>query len=502
MQQEEVGGRESLPTTVEESGTTGAEMTPEADGGEQPSEEAQLAVEEGDPSAEEPEAVEEPQEQPQVEEPESSQAPQGQPLEEEQFPPESFSEEDESEEDEGEEEPQPERSEPATMAELMQEALDELPKFGRGDFVRGTVISKMDGEILIDIGAKSEGVVAGRELERLGSAAVEAINEGDEILACVLRSADRDGRVLLSLTRAQLEKDWRKVEQLHEIGEALERTVAGANKGGVIVRLGRVRGFVPASQLNREHRASAPPREGEEADPEQRWAYLIGEKLLLKIVEIDRRRNRLILSERAAGREWRKQRKEELIDELRPGQVLEGRVSTLCSFGAFVDLGGADGLVHLSELAWQHVRHPSEVLEVNQDVKVQVLSVDTDRRRIGLSIKRLTPEPWETVGDRYASGQLVEATVTKLTDFGAFAQLEDGIEGLIHVSELSDHRVNHPSEVVKEGDKVTLRIIRVEPDKRRIGLSLKRVTDPDYVDVDWQFAEELDDWDIDLNGES
>lgn len=397
-----------------------------------------------------------------------------------------------------------ETAEPTTMAELMQEALDELPRFRRGDFVRGTIISKAPDEILIDVGAKSEGIVAGRELERMGPAAVEALNEGDEVLACVLRPADREGRVLLSLTRAQMEKDWRKVEQLFEAGEPIERTVAGGNKGGVIVRLGRVRGFVPASQLSREHRGAMPPKSesGEEVeqDPEERWAHLIGKKLLLKVVEVDRRRNRLILSERAAGREWRKHRKEELIDELRAGQVLEGRVSTLCSFGAFVDLGGADGLVHLSELAWQHVKHPGEVIQVGDEVKVQVLSVDKERRRIGLSIKRLQPEPWETVGDRYSTGQLVEATVTKITEFGAFAQLEDGIEGLVHVSELSDRRVTHPNEVVQEGDKVTVRIIRVEPERRRIGLSMKRVSDPDYLGMDWQFAEELDDWDVDLDG--
>lgn len=430
----------------------------------------------------------------------------------------------------------------STMEELLEGSL-ELPRYRRGDFVRGVVVGKSDSEILIDVGAKSEGVVAGREFERLGPAGVAAIRLGDEVLTYVLRPEDADGRVLLSLSRAQLERDWRKVEQLYNAGEAIERTVAGVNKGGVIVRLGRVRGFVPASQLSREHRGSEPERpaaaakpveqaerteqteqpelpeqpellelpeqtaiegevspEGEDgAASEERWAHLIGEKLLLKVVEVDRRRNRLILSERAAAREWRKQRKEELIDELAPGQTLEGRVSTLCSFGAFIDLGGADGLVHLSELAWQHVKHPSEVLRVGQKVRVQVLSVDKDRKRIGLSIKRMEPEPWETVGDRYAVGQLVEGTVTKITDFGAFAQLEDGIEGLVHVSELSDQRVRHPSEVVKEGDRVTLRVIRVEPEKRRIGLSLKRVTDPGYVDMDWQFAEELDDWDADLD---
>jgi len=440
-----------------------------------------------------------------------------------------------------------------TMQELLEGSL-EVPRSRRGDFVRGVVVSKSDTEILVDIGGKSEGVVAGREFERMGPVAIASVKVGEEVLAYVLRPEDSDGRVLLSLSRAQLERDWRKVEQLFNNGEAIERTVAGVNKGGVIVRLGRVRGFVPASQLSREHRGNpeipspareAAPEATETAEPTEapegaeavvmteapptmsegegegegvgavgadeqgaveseaggeRWQHLIGEKLLLKVVEIDRRRNRLILSERAAAREWRKLRKEELIDQLQPGQVLDGRVSTLCSFGAFIDLGGADGLVHLSELAWQHVRHPSEVLQVNQQVKVQVLSVDRDRKRIGLSVKRLVPEPWETVGDRYSVGQLVEGSITKITDFGAFAQLEDGVEGLVHVSELSDRRVRHPNEVVTEGDKVTLRVIRVEPEKRRIGLSLKRVTDPGYVDMDWQFAEELDDWDnIDLD---
>ncbi|NPV09217.1 MAG: S1 RNA-binding domain-containing protein [Anaerolineae bacterium] len=524
MQQEEMAGREPSETTIEHSAAE-EELTPrvaeKANGSEEPPEPAPQLEAEGSetvgPSViageQEAEAPPRTAPQPDFEPVVREDGGEGQAVEKTAVAPEALQQEDfelpvgEDEDGKGEQEAEAkaeEKAEPATMAELMEEALDELPRFRRGDFVRGTIISKGPDEILIDIGAKSEGVVAGRELERMGQAAVDALKEGDEVLACVLRPADREGRVLLSLTRAQLEKDWRKVEQLHQAGEPIERTVSGSNKGGVIVRLGRVRGFVPASQLSREHRAMAPARseEGEEADGEDRWSYLIGEKLLLKVVEVDRRRNRLILSERAAGREWRRQRKEELIEELRPGQVVEGRVSTLCSFGAFVDLGGADGLVHLSELAWQHVKHPSEVLQVGQQVKVQVLSVDKERSRIGLSIKRLQPEPWETVGDRYSTGQLVEGTVTKLTDFGAFAQLEDGIEGLIHVSELSDRRVSHPNEVVQEGDKVTLRIIRVEPERRRIGLSLKRVTDPDYLGMDWQFAEELEDWDVDLDGDS
>jgi len=402
-----------------------------------------------------------------------------------------------SESEEGEEQPKQEQlsaSDAVDVSQTMEELLEEgeLPRFQRGDIKKGVVVDKTPDEILIDIGAKSEGVVTGRELERLGPAASEKINVGDEVLVYILSPQDRFGRVLLSLTRAQIERDWNRVEKLRETGEVIERPVAGANKGGVIVRIGRLRGFVPASQLTREHRTR--PSDSEQVDADQRWAHLIGEQLSVKVLEIDRRRNRLILSERAAYRDSRRKKKEELVEELRPGQVVEGRVSSLCDFGAFVDIGGADGLVHLSELAWQHVRHPEEVLQVGDEVRVQVLSVDRERNRIGLSIKRLLPEPWETVTERYYVSQLVDAVVTKITDFGAFAQLEDGIEGLIHISELSDRRIGHPTEVVKEGDKITVRIIRIEPERRRIGLSLRRVTDPEYADVDWQFAADMDDW--------
>jgi len=206
----------------------------------------------------------------------------------------------------------------------------------------------------------------------------------------------------------------------------------------------------------------------------------------IKIIEIDRSRNRLILSERAAQRELRKQHKEKLLNELQVDEVRDGVVISLCDFGAFVDLGGADGLVHLSELSWRRVSHPSEVLKVGDEVKVKVLNVDRDRRRIGLSLKRLDSDPWSSVSERYHIDQLVEGTVTKLVKFGAFARIfDDDIEGLIHLSELSDERITHPREVVQEGDVRTLRVIRIDPDRRRIGLSLKRVASDDYMDVDW-----------------
>jgi len=226
-------------------------------------------------------------------------------------------------------------------------------------------------------------------------------------------------------------------------------------------------------------------RRDQEGD--NRLAELVGDQMQLKVIEIDRGRNRLILSERAAMREWRKQSKDRLLSELQEGDVRTGEVISICDFGAFVDLGGADGLIHLSELSWRRVAHPSEVVKVGEEVEVYVLNVDRERKRIGLSLKRLESDPWSLIAERYHVGQLVEGTVTKLVKFGAFARIYDeDIEGLIHVSELSDERIGHPREVVAEGDIRTLRVIRIDPDKRRIGLSLKRVASSEYLDMDWQ----------------
>jgi small subunit ribosomal protein S1 len=225
----------------------------------------------------------------------------------------------------------------------------------------------------------------------------------------------------------------------------------------------------------------------ESQDDEEYRAKMVGQKLRLKVIELDRRRNRLILSERAAMREWRRQQKDKLLDELQEGDIRQGRVSSLCNFGAFIDLGGADGLVHLSELSWGRVSHPREVLRVGDQVDAYVLNVDREKGRIGLSIKRLQPEPWSLVPEKYFVGQLVQGTITKLANFGAFARLDDDeIEGLIHISELSEDPITHPKEVVKEGDIVTLRIIRIDADRRRMGLSLKRVEEGEYIDLDWR----------------
>ncbi len=365
------------------------------------------------------------------------------------------------------------------MNALMEEALNfETPK--RGQIVDGIIVSVSPTEVLVDVNAKSEGVVPSKELERLGREGLESLEVGARLLVYVVRPEDRDGNLILSIRRAEEEGDWKTAQERFETAEWFESQVAGFNKGGLIVRLGRLRGFVPASQLSPQHQGS------NKQQPEERWSRLVGSSIQVKIIEINRKRKRLILSERAALRQWRDAQKDKLLDELRVGEVRRGTVSSLSSFGAFVDLGGADGLIHLSELSWNRSVKPRDVLKVGQPVDVYVLGVDHERKRIALSLKRLEPEPWATVESRYYVGQLVEGTITRLANFGAFALVSDEIEGLIHISELSEGRINHPQEVVSEGQKHVMRIIRIDPRRRRMGLSLKRVTDPAYADLDWR----------------
>ncbi len=362
---------------------------------------------------------------------------------------------------------------PMTMAELLEQAY-EIKAVQRGEILMGTIVSITPHEILVDIGAKSEGIIAGREMERLSPESLAALHVGDEVPVYVVKPEDEEGNTILSLTRAQAEKDWLTAQKLHEAGETYEGVVVGHNKGGLIVHFGQVRGFVPGSQLASDQRSGSTGKEGQ-------WSHMVGQKLRLKIIEIDRRRNRLILSERAAMEEWRRKQKEKLLDDLKEGDVLTGRVTSLADFGAFVDLGGADGLIHLSELSWLRVSHPRDVLRVGDEVEVYVLNIDPERQRIGLSLKRLQPEPWSQVLDKYEIGQVVDVTITKLANFGAFAQIDE-IEGLIHLSELTDANITHPREVVKEGDQVSVKIIRIDPERRRIGLSLKQAEG----EVEWQ----------------
>ncbi|MDY6867322.1 MAG: S1 RNA-binding domain-containing protein, partial [Chloroflexota bacterium] len=367
----------------------------------------------------------------------------------------------------------------------------DFPK--RGEIRKGTIASISDGQILVSVGAKSEGIIAGKEFESIDEETRESFELGDEITAYVVTPEDSNGNLILSYTRALEEKNWQTAEELLESEESFNSKIEGYNKGGLLVPLGTIRGFVPASQIGLSRRLTITGN-----SPDERYSEMVGEEIEVCVIEVDRDRRRLILSERAASSETRDSIKERVIEDLEEGEVRTGRVTSLADFGAFVNINGADGLVHLSELSWDHVNHPSEVLEVGQEIKVKVISIDEERKRIGLSIRRLKDDPWDDQIEELTEGQLVEGKITRLTNFGAFARLllddvEGDLEGLIHISEISEDRIEHPKEVLHEGDVVTLRIIKIEEDTHRIGLSMRRVDSPAYTDLDWKtLTDELD----------
>lgn len=367
------------------------------------------------------------------------------------------------------------------MESLLQESLSlEFPT--QGEIRKGVIATLRENEILVSIGTKSEGVISGRELEQIPDDERQMFTIGQEIPVYVLAPEDQNGNVVLSYVRAREEKDWDTVEALLESNQTFDSKIVGYNKGGLIVPIGGLRGFVPASQI------SLLRRPGANDNPEQRYTRMIGEPMKVRVIEVDRSRRRLILSERQALQETRETLKDRLLDGLSEGDVRKGRVTSLADFGAFVNIDGADGLVHLSEISWDRIQHPNEVLKVGDEVQVRVISVDRERKRIGLSIRQLLQDPWMRKVGELKEGMLVEGTITHLTKFGAFARIGDDIEGLIHVSELSEQRIGHPKEVVKEGDVLTLRIIKVDPERRRIGLSRRKVDSPAYADLDWKNA--------------
>lgn len=352
----------------------------------------------------------------------------------------------------------------------------------RGDLIEGTILEANDQHILVDLGNGVSGIVQNRELQYLDPQIATSLTAGHQLMVYVLKTRGTGSQPLLSISRALEENDWREAEEYGENKQVYEGRVAGYNKGGLIVRFGRLRGFIPASQISQEREKRA----GGDS-PDQRWSEMLNETIFVKVVEVNRQRNRLILSERAAARENRELQKLRLIDQLTVGEMRAGKVISLTDFGAFVDLGGADGLIHLTELSWKHVNHPRELLKVGDEVQVKVISVDRDRKRIGLSMKSLEEDPWQEVMKSYSENQLVQAKITKLTRFGAFASLMDNmdVEGLIHVSELAEYRVEHPRDVVAVGDVLTLRVIKIDVERRRLGLSLKRVNSTKFMSSDW-----------------
>ena len=406
------------------------------------------------------------------------------------------------------------------MGELL-DSMEAIKPLRRGDVVEGVVMRADSDGIFVNIGHKAEGVVPPAEMRSMKAEELQGLHVGDQIITLVIRPETADRAAILSVDRAVGEQGWRVLEKAMEAAEGIEGTIVGFNRGGAIVESEGVQGFVPMSQLvsvPREHfremqeaaeaaqaRAAQPEMSSErdeaetdevtettetteahvepEAPRKDPLADEIGRVLQLRVLEVNRGRNRAIFSERQALQELRDEQKARLIQELTEGETRRGKVTGISSFGAFVDLGGADGLVHISELSWDSVGSPEEIVKLGQELDVYVLRVDAENKKIALSLRRLQPEPWDTINERYQVGDLVDAKVTKLTNFGAFARVEGAVEGLIHISELTARMVTHPREVVREGDEVKVKILRIEPERRRLGLSLKQAQEEEGTEA-------------------
>ncbi len=336
-----------------------------------------------------------------------------------------------------------------------------MVSFDEGDVVNGKVVRIDKDEVLVDIGYKAEGVIPSNELSiRKSVDPAEEVELGEEIDALVLTKEDAEGRLILSKKRARFEKAWRRIEVAADSGEPVEGSVIEVVKGGLILDLG-VRGFLPASlvDIRRVHNLDE----------------FMGQTLECKVIELNRSRNNVVLSRRAVLEEERKEVREQILGRLEPGQVVEGKISNIVDFGAFVDLDGIDGLIHISELSWSHVNHPSEVVAIGDTVRIKVLDIDRDRQRISLGLKQTQEDPWQRVISTHRSGDVLEGQVTKVVAFGAFVEILPGVEGLVHISELADHHVENPSEVVEPGASLNVKILEIDEERRRLSLSIKRV---------------------------
>ena len=332
-----------------------------------------------------------------------------------------------------------------------------------GEVVTGHVVRIDKDEVLVDIGYKSEGVIPANELSiRKAVDPADEVHLGEEVDAIVLTKEDQDGRLIMSKKRARFEKAWRRIEAAAESGEPVEGTVIEVVKGGLIIDLG-VRGFLPASLVD----IRRVPNLDE----------YMSTKIETKVIELNRSRNNVVLSRRAVLEEERKEVRQQILDRLQPGLVVEGQISNIVDFGAFVDLDGIDGLIHISELSWSHVNHPSEILSIGDTVKVKVLDIDRDRQRISLGLKQTQEDPWQRIVDTYNVGDELAGKVTKVVTFGAFVEILDGVEGLVHISELAPHHVESPREIVHPGDEIRVKILEIDSERRRLSLSAKRVED-------------------------
>src|SRR5438067_10103253 len=335
--------------------------------------------------------------------------------------------------------------------------------FEEGQVVSGKVVRIDNDEVLVDIGYKSEGVIPNNELSiRKNVDPHEEVELGEEVDALVLTKEDQDGRLIMSKKRARFERAWRRIETAAESGEPVEGNVIEVVKGGLIIDLG-VRGFLPASLVDIRR--------------VQNLDDFLSQKIETKVIELNRSRNNVVLSRRAVLEEERKEVRQQILDRLQPGQIVEGAISNIVDFGAFVDLDGIDGLIHISELSWSHVNHPSEILSIGDVVPVTVLDIDRERQRISLGLKQTQEDPWQRIVDTYNVGDELEGKVTKVVTFGAFVEILDGVEGLVHISELAQHHVESPREIVHPGDEIRVKILEIDSERRRLSLSAKRVED-------------------------
>jgi len=377
---------------------------------------------------------------------------------------------------------EPERSdatgdEDESFLEMLEASFDYAPP-QRGEIRNAIILQIEPNEIIVDMGAKQDGIVTSQDLDRLDDDFRKSLQVGQTVPVYVLNPRDSDGNLIVSINMGLQQYDWDAARELLDKDDVVEVTVTGHNRGGVLVRWKSLEGFIPSSHMVTVS-AGLQGNERREVLNE-----LVGETVGVKVIEVDQDRRRLIFSEREAQREWRAQQKARLLATLNEGDVVRGTVTGLRDFGAFVNLGGADGLIHVSELAWHRVDHPRDVLKIGEEIDVYVLSLDRNTNRIALSRKRLLPDPWDDALERYYEGMLVQGTVTNVVDFGAFIALDDGLEGLLHLSEMGDGTLKEPHSYVKKGDRLQLRISRLEPDQRRVGFTQRWGVDPDELDVD------------------
>lgn len=356
--------------------------------------------------------------------------------------------------------------EPMDMQALLDSEAGQQTHLRRGQIVEGVVLGASADGVIVDVGIKSEAVIPPNEMRSLGVAGATKLKAGDTVRVMVLQPMTSEGHAIVSLDRARGEEGWATLARLFETQEVFTAEVIEANRGGLVVNIEGVNGFVPLSQIESVRR--------DDPNVHEALAALVGQPIRLKVTELNRRRNRVILSEKVALAELRQEQKERVIDELQEGEIRTGRVTSVTDFGVFVDIGGADGLAHVTELSWERGKKPSELFSVGDEVKAYVLKVDRENKKISLSLKRAQPEQWEQIVDRYVVGQILIGRVSKLMPFGAFVRIEGPVEGLVHISEITNRRIQHPREVVKEGDVVPVKLVRIERDRRRLGLSLRQ----------------------------